>query len=349
MCAPFLALTTVVWLAGHPQPPERSEAERLARIGRHAEALAAFQRIAARDPADVESRVWIGRLQLWMGRAPEAESTFRAVLLEHPKDVDARIGLGTALLRSNRTDEAIAVLEATGVDAGANPDVFAALARANRQAGRPRAARDLFVEAHRLAPDDPDILDGLEAVRRTYDHFVGLEGYAETMPEDGGNSADGTLTLSLRTSERLRLDGVARLQDRSGGTDSLFGGRCPVARGQGHDRLGDRARRSGQPEPAGPLDIDGADAVLRLLGARRRPPSAPFRDDRRDGAVRDRRRGTPAAAGAWTRDTRTHDRHSRRRGAPQATIRSCCAACAGSGGASGSPAPTRTGPRASTC
>ena len=226
MCAPLLsfALATVVWLAGDPQPLERSEAERLARSGRHAEALAAFQRIAARDPADVESRVWIGRLQLWMGRAAEAESTFRAVLLEHPRDVDARIGLGTALLRSNRTDEAIAVLEATRADAGENADLFAALARAQRQAGRPRAARDLFVQAHRLAPDDPDILDGLEAVRRTYDHFVGFEGYAETIPDAGGNSADGTLTLSLRASERLRLDGVARVQGRSGETDSLFGG-----------------------------------------------------------------------------------------------------------------------------
>jgi cytochrome c-type biogenesis protein CcmH/NrfG len=84
VCAPVLslALTTVVWLAGNLQPLERSEAEHLARVGRHAEALAAFQQIAARDPADVESRVWIGRLQLWMGRAAEAESTFRGVLLD---------------------------------------------------------------------------------------------------------------------------------------------------------------------------------------------------------------------------------------------------------------------------
>jgi YaiO family outer membrane protein len=235
VCAPSLslALTTVVWLAGHPQPLERGEAERLARIGRHAEALAAFQRIVARDPADVESRVWIGRLQLWMGRAGEAESTFRAVLLEHPRDVDARIGLGAALTRSNRTDEAIAVLEATRADAGENADFFAALARAHRHAGRPRAARDLFVQAHRLAPDDRDILDGLEAVRRTYDHFVSLEGYTETIPDDGGNAADGTLTLSLRASERLRLDGAARLQSRSGGTDSLFGGGAQWRAGRG--------------------------------------------------------------------------------------------------------------------
>lgn len=225
MCAPFLslALTTAVWLAGPPQSLERSEGERLARAGRHAEALATFQQIAARDPGDIESRVWIGRLQLWMGRPAQAESTFRAVLREHPQEVDARIGLGTALLRSDRTNEAIAVLEAARADAGENADLLAALARAHRQAGHPRAARDLFVEAHRLAPRDADILDGLEAVRRTYDHYVLFEGYAETIPDDG-RAGDGTVTLSLRASDRLRLDGTARLQDRSGGTDSLFGG-----------------------------------------------------------------------------------------------------------------------------
>ena len=226
MCAPFLplALVTVAWFAGDPQSIERRQAERLARGGAHAEALETFQRIAAGDPADVESRVWIGRLQLWMGRAAEAESTFRAVLLEHPEDVEARIGLGTALLRINRTDEAMTVLEAARADAGENADLFAALARAHRQAGHPRVARDLFVEAHRLAPHDADILDGLEAVRRTYDHFVLLEGYAETIPDDDGHAGDGTLTLSLRASDRLRLEGTARLQDRSGGTDSLLGG-----------------------------------------------------------------------------------------------------------------------------
>jgi len=226
MCGPFLplALTALAWLAGDSQAIERGQAERLARAGRHEEALATFQRIAAHDPADVESRVWIGRLQLWMGRPAQAESTFRAVLREHPEEVEARIGLGTALLRSNRTNEAMAVLEAARAEAGENADLLAALARAHRQAGDPRAARDFFVQAHRLAPDDPDILDGLEAVRRTYDHFVLLEGYGETIPDDDGHAGDGTLTLSLRASDRLRLDGTARLQHRDGGTDSLFGG-----------------------------------------------------------------------------------------------------------------------------
>jgi hypothetical protein len=221
-----------------------------------------------------------------MGRAAEAESTFRAVLLEHPHDVDAAIGLGTALTRGNRTTEAIAVLEATRADAGENADFFAALARAYRHEGRPREARDLFVEAHRLAPDDPDILDGLEAVRRTYDHFVGFEGYVETMPEDGGNSGDGTLTLSLRASDRLRFDGVARLRSRDGGTDSLFG----AARGRGKGTVPRQPRSavSNQSLPILSVSTDLTQHSGPELGGGVRLLHF---DDGRDGTFRDRRLG----------------------------------------------------------
>ena len=219
-----LSLATILSLVAS-QAPGRSEAERLARLGHHAEALAAFERIAASDPTDVESRLWIGRLQLWMGRTANAEATFRAVLGEHPRNVDARIGLGSALTRTSRTDEAIEVLEATRADAGDNADLFAALARAYRHAGRPRAARDQFARAHALAPTDPEILDGLEAVRRTFDHSVAVEGYGETVPGAGwGDSGDGALTLRLRANERLHLAGAARAHRRSGISDSQFGG-----------------------------------------------------------------------------------------------------------------------------
>ncbi|HXT29995.1 MAG TPA: tetratricopeptide repeat protein, partial [Vicinamibacterales bacterium] len=43
------------------------EAERLAREGRTAEAIAAFERILERNPADNDARMWIARLELRMG------------------------------------------------------------------------------------------------------------------------------------------------------------------------------------------------------------------------------------------------------------------------------------------
>jgi YaiO family outer membrane protein len=218
-----VGLATLMGLAS-AQAPERGEAERLARLGRHAEALVAFERIVANDPADVESRLWIGRLQLWMGRTEDAEATFRAVLAEHPRNVDARVGLGSTLIRTRQTDEAIALLEATRADAPENADLAAALARAYRAAGRPRVARDEFVRAHQLAPGDPDILSGLEAVRRTFDHSVGFEGYGETVPGAGWDSGDAALTLRLRANDRMHVAGAARMHRRGGVSDSLFGG-----------------------------------------------------------------------------------------------------------------------------
>ena len=219
----LVGLATVVWLASG-QGLDRNEAERLARLGRYADALVAFERIVAGNPADVESRLWIGQLQLRMGRIADAEATFRAVLARQSRDVDARIGLGSALTRASRTDEAIEVLEATRADAGDNADLFAALARAYRNAGRPRAALDLFARAHHLAPTDPEILDSLEAVHRVFDHSLGVEGRGEAVPDAGWDSGDGALTLRVRTSDRLHLAGAARVHHRSGVSESQFGG-----------------------------------------------------------------------------------------------------------------------------
>jgi YaiO family outer membrane protein len=168
-----------------------------------------------------------------MGHSGEAETTFRAILKDDPRDVDARIGLGSALTRTNRIDEAIAVLESTRADAGENADLFAALARAYRNAGRARAARDQFARAHELAPNDPDILDGLEAVRRTYDHSVALAGYGETAPDAGWDGGDGAITLRLRGNERLYLAGAARMHRRDSVSDAQFGGGLEYRAGKG--------------------------------------------------------------------------------------------------------------------
>ena len=94
-----LATALVLSMAYQSPSTDRDLAEQLARSGRTVEALAIFERIVAENPADVEVRLWIARLQLRMGRTEEAEAGFRAVVLEHPSDVDARIGLGAALTR----------------------------------------------------------------------------------------------------------------------------------------------------------------------------------------------------------------------------------------------------------
>src|SRR5215471_4277925 len=86
-------------LAVQADGADRARAEQLARDGRAAEAIAAFEHIVEQNPTDAEARMWIARLDLRLGRPEHAQAEFRAVLRDHPADVDARIGLGAALTR----------------------------------------------------------------------------------------------------------------------------------------------------------------------------------------------------------------------------------------------------------
>src|SRR5262245_48281196 len=154
------------------QPSERAHAEDLARAGRSAEALKLFEHIVEIDPADVEARLWVARLALRLGQTASAEAGFRAVLREHPADIDARIGLGVVLTRTGAWQDALAILSDAERDAGENSDLFGALARAYRRGGDDRRALEYFRRARALAPDDPDLAAGFEAVARTYGHWV---------------------------------------------------------------------------------------------------------------------------------------------------------------------------------
>jgi hypothetical protein len=106
-------------------------------------------------------------------------------------------------------------------DAGANADLFGALARAYRRAGNDRRALDYYRRAKALAPDDPDLVDGFEATVRAYGHSIVLEGFGE----GGANEAQsGSLAASVRVLPRLRVEGSARVQRRAGSYDTLGGG-----------------------------------------------------------------------------------------------------------------------------
>ena len=208
-------------MASQSPSTDRELAERLARSGQSVEALDIFERIVAENPADTEVRLWIARLQLRMGRTEEAEAGFRAVLLEHPADVDARIGVGAALTRRDAWREALTVLHAAEGDAGNNADLFAALARAYRRGGDDRRALEYYKRSAALAPGDPDVVDGYEAVVRAYGSSIVVEGFAEGGVSDARSAS---LIGSLRVHPRLEIEGRARVQNRDGSSDTLFGG-----------------------------------------------------------------------------------------------------------------------------
>src|SRR5262245_22369030 len=206
------------------QPPEtdRTRAEDLARAGRSVEAIELFTHIVEINPADVEARLWVARLQLRLGRTAEAEAGFRSVLRDHPADVDAAIGLGIALTRTGAVRDALAILQQTEPAAGQNADLFAALARAYRRAGDDRVALEYFERAKALAPGDPDVVLGFEGVARTYGHWIAFEGFAQTGA--GADVGSGTVTFDVRAAPRLHLEASARKQDGPDYSDATAGG-----------------------------------------------------------------------------------------------------------------------------
>src|SRR5215212_10942337 len=84
----------------------RAEAERLARSGARQQALERFQALAAENPGDIASRLWIGRLHLEMKRPLRAVAVYESIVATDAQNVDALVGLGVALTRTGRIREA---------------------------------------------------------------------------------------------------------------------------------------------------------------------------------------------------------------------------------------------------
>src|SRR3954468_15808735 len=99
-------LLGVALLAQPQAPDQRAEAERLAKSGAYAQALKAFQALAAANPDDLEARLWIARLHVSMGQPGRAADVYQSIVAAQPQNVDALIGLGTSLTMAGRFREA---------------------------------------------------------------------------------------------------------------------------------------------------------------------------------------------------------------------------------------------------
>jgi len=218
-----LATAMVVAILSQSADAERARAVDLARRGQTVEALHLFETIVARDPADAEARQWVARLDLRLGHLDKAEAGFRAVHAAHPGDIDPRIGLGAVLTRKGDLAGALEILEAAERDAGANVDLYGALALALRRAGDDGRAMDYYRRALALTPDDADIRDGYETLARTYGHGIAFEGLTQHVTP-GSTVGSGSLAASLRVASRLHLEGTFRAQHGSGYSDALGGG-----------------------------------------------------------------------------------------------------------------------------
>jgi YaiO family outer membrane protein len=208
---------------GAAVPDDAAEAVRLARAGSHQDALARFRALAARDPRDLESRIWMARVLVWTGERAEAERVFRSVLADAPSDLDAIVGLGSLMATRGHLDEAIDLLARADRLASDRAETLAALGRAHRLAGRTTEALSYYRRAASLAPADADVRSGLEATRRQHGHRAqatfAYERLSSPLPAAGAGSVD----LSLRLTDRLRIDIHQQVQRRFGRTEPRAG------------------------------------------------------------------------------------------------------------------------------
>lgn len=124
----------------------------LAQLGRHAEALAEFER-AERQGSRLASAAKAEMLRQ-LGRVDEALQAAQAAVARAPRDLAAKRSLAVALAQAGRLDEAAREFEAVlGVDA-VDAEALAGLANTHVQRGDPSSALPLYERALALAPGD---------------------------------------------------------------------------------------------------------------------------------------------------------------------------------------------------
>jgi YaiO family outer membrane protein len=220
---PLLLTLLLVSSAGTALAQDAAEAVQMANEGRDAEALAAFRQLAARNPTDLEARLWIARLHERMGNPDRAEPVYRSVLLEDPASLDAALGVASTLLAREEVDETIELLEAIEERAPQNATLLALLGRAHRRAGRDARAIGYFERAAAIAPTAEHRFR-LEDARLSYRHRIETRGFNEQFSGGTPDSTGGDLTVNLRLSERLRVLGRGHAQRKFSLSEQRGGG-----------------------------------------------------------------------------------------------------------------------------
>jgi tetratricopeptide (TPR) repeat protein len=208
-------------------PPTTASADlataiELAESGRNAEALAAMQKIAAANPEDHLTRLWIANVYMRMGQPELAEPIYRSITLEDPQNADAWIGLGTALLHENRVVESLAALTRAQEISSEDPNVVGALASAYQLAGDDRRAILYRQRLVTMSPTRANVML-LEDARRAYGHRIEAQAYDEDFSTTP-SARVSDIAINYRLSDVVRLIGRAELQTMSGQREDLGGG-----------------------------------------------------------------------------------------------------------------------------
>jgi YaiO family outer membrane protein len=203
-------------------PPTMDQAVQLANEGRDAEALRAFQQIAADNPDDLKARLWIAQLHERDGDLDLAEPVYRSILLEDPQNLEAMLGVVTALLARDEYKETLEILEVAEKMAPQDDRVLSSLGRANRLAGHHADSISYFERAVSASPTEQHRLL-LENARRSYMSRVETRGFNETFNGSTPDSRSGTVAVNLRANDTLRVIGRGEIQRKFGSREERGG------------------------------------------------------------------------------------------------------------------------------
>lgn len=134
----------------------------LADLGQLKEAEAEYHRALRIDPAFVPARINLAMLCDQQGRKDEAERQFREVIRLEPGLGEAYYSLGLLVAEDDkRLAEAAEWLSKAAERLPQNARVHYNLGLALQRLGRPQAAEEALLSAHRLAPENTDFLNAL--------------------------------------------------------------------------------------------------------------------------------------------------------------------------------------------
>jgi predicted Zn-dependent protease len=142
----------------------RLRGDALLRLGRTADAKAAYQVALARDARYVPANVGLGLTLLEEGRYEAAQTQFAIAVHGYPSSLPARYGLGLSLYRLGRHREAIPPLEAVVSSAADSPEPRYFLAVCYDRTGQQAAAYSQYQQAVSLGLQEPERSDARRRV-----------------------------------------------------------------------------------------------------------------------------------------------------------------------------------------
>jgi len=218
----FLVLGVLLSLAAGQDA--RAEAERLARSGARQQALERFQALAAENPDDIASRVWIGRLHLEMNRPLRAVAVYESIVATDGQNVDALLGLGVALTRSGRIREASEALARAEAIAADRVDVLTAQGALHSVDGRDSLALAYYGRVLAIEPANTTAQAAVDALNASRAHRVAVDYDFQTFNDNRDDTHTGTVEGNFRVSDAFRVFGKAQVHAGEVETESRGGG-----------------------------------------------------------------------------------------------------------------------------